>query len=158
IIVPIPPQSLRTDRLYLRPTRADDAGRVAEIFMDFGVTRMLLMASFPPNRHEIEQWFADHEREWKAGQAYRLAVLLEERMVGVPGFDGIGERGGSLGYGLERAVGGRGYAFEAALAVTRFAAETVDLRRLRAGHAYDNPASGRVLTKLGFDRLDLVER
>jgi ribosomal-protein-alanine N-acetyltransferase len=119
---------------------------------------MLLMASFPPDRQQVEQWFSDHEREWKAGQAYRFAVFLEERMVGVADIDGIDGRWGSLGYWFERAVWGRGYAFEAALAVTRFAAEIVDLHRLRAGHAYDNPASGRVLTKLGFDHVDVVER
>ena len=38
----------------------------------------------------------------------------------------------------------------AAHAVTRFAFEDLGLTRLKAGRAYDNPASGRVLAKLGF--------
>jgi RimJ/RimL family protein N-acetyltransferase len=119
---------------------------------------MLRMASFPPDRQEIRRWFADHEREWLAGEAYRFAVELEGRMVGVVDLDGIAEREGSLGYWLDRAAWGRGYAFEAAHAVMRFAFEDVGLSQLRAGHAHDNPASGRVLARLGFSPLDTVQR
>jgi RimJ/RimL family protein N-acetyltransferase len=78
-------------------------------------------------------------------------------MVGVVDVDGIAGREGSLGYWLDRAARGRGYAFEAAHAVTRFAFEDVGLSKLEAGHAHDNPASGRVLTKLGFSPLDTVQ-
>lgn len=111
---------------------------------------MLRMASFPPDRQEIRRWFADHRREWLAGEAYRFAVELEGRMIGVVDVDEIAGREGSLGYWLDRAAWGRGYAFEAAQAVTRFAFEDAGLSKLEALHAHDNPASGRVLTKLGF--------
>ena len=152
----IPPRSLSTDRLLLRPTCALDADRALEIQSDWEVTRMLSMASFPPDGPQIKQWFADHEREWLAGEAYRFAVNLESRMIGVVDVDAIVECEGSLGYWLDRAAWGHGYAFEAARAVTRFAFQDVGLRALRAGHAHDNPTSGRVLTKLGFAPLDTV--
>ena len=112
---PIPPRSMTTGRLVLRPTRGSDADRAFEIQTDWEVTRMLRMASFPPDRQEIRRWFADHQREWLAGEAYRFAVELAGRMVGVVDVDGIAEREGSLGYWLDRAAWGRGYAFEAAV-------------------------------------------
>jgi [ribosomal protein S5]-alanine N-acetyltransferase len=155
-IVLIPPFT-ETDRLLLRPTRVADADRAFEIQTDWEVTRMLSLASFPPDRQEIERWFADHPREWEADHAYRFAVVLEEKMIGVVDIDGIGEREGTLGYWFDRAVWGRGYAFEAAHAVTRFAVGNACLLKLKAGHARDNPASGRILTKLGFSRLDIVQ-
>lgn len=154
----IPPRSIMTDRLFLRPTRSSDADRAFEIQADWKVTRMLSMASLPPDRREIGRWFADHEREWLADEAYRFAVDLEGRMIGMVDIDGIAEREGTLGYWLDRAAWGRGYAFEAADAVTRFALEDVGLTRLKAGHADDNPASGRILTKLGFALLNTVQR
>jgi ribosomal-protein-alanine N-acetyltransferase len=101
---------------------------------------------------------ADHQREWLAGEAYRFAVELEGRMVGLVDVDGIAEREGILGYWLDRAAWYRGYAFEAAQTVTRFAFEDVGLSKLEAGHANDNPASRRVLTKLGLSPLDTVQR
>ena len=153
----IPPRSIKTDRLVLRPTRGSDANRAFEIQADWEVTRMLSMASFPPDQQEIRRWFADHEREWLAGAAYRFAVDLEGWMIGVVDVDGISDCEATLGYWLDRAAWGRGYAFEAAHAVTRFAFEDIGLTRLKAGHAHDNPTSGQVLTKLGFTLLDTVQ-
>ena len=79
-----------------------------------------------------------------------FAVDIESRMIGMVDIDEIGEREGTLGYWLDRATWGRGYAFEAAHAVTRFALDDVGLTRLKAGHADDNPTSGRILTMLGL--------
>ena len=114
---------------------------------------MLRMASFPPDRGDIGRWFADHAREWETGQAYRFAIEHEERMIGVIDVDE-----GSLGYWIDRSAWGQGYAYEATSAVVRFAREHVGLLKLTAGRAYDNPASGRILCKLGFRSVDVVPR
>ena len=52
---------------------------------------------------------------------------------------------------------GRGYATEAGRAVVAIARHALGLKRLNAGHFIDNPASGRVLTKLGFRATGRVE-
>jgi [ribosomal protein S5]-alanine N-acetyltransferase len=96
-LMPIPPHTLKTDRLLLRPSRAADADRAFEIQTDWEVTRMLSLASYPPNRQEIERWFADHQRQWEVGQAYRFAVVLEGKMVGLVDIDGITDGDGTLG-------------------------------------------------------------
>jgi [ribosomal protein S5]-alanine N-acetyltransferase len=123
------------------------------ILGDWEVARMLSMASFPPDLGEIRRWFADHAREWQAGQAYRFAIELEETFIGIVDIDQ-----GSLGYWIDRSAWGQGYAYEAASAVVRFAREHVGLLKLTAGHAFDNPASGRILCKLGFCSVDSVPR
>jgi ribosomal-protein-alanine N-acetyltransferase len=153
---PVPLRRIKAERLVLRPTRAADADRAVEIQADWEVTRMLRMASFPPDRQEIGRWFMDHPREWSTGEAYRFAVKLEARMIGLVDIDEIANRQGSLGYWFDRSAWGHSYAFEAAHAVTRFAFAEAGLRRLFSGHAHDNQASGRVLTKLGFVLLDIV--
>jgi RimJ/RimL family protein N-acetyltransferase len=150
------PVRLMTARLVLRPTTAADADRAFEIQSDWHVTRMLAMAGFPPDREEIRRWFAGHPREWLAGEAYRFAVEWDGRLIGVVDVDGIRDGHGSLGYWFERASGGRGIATEAARAVVGFAFRDAGLASLRAGHAMDNPASGRVLAKLGFQYVDMI--
>lgn len=119
---------------------------------------MLRMASFPPDRQAITAWFADHPRQWLAGEAWRFAAELDGRMIGVVDIDSIADGSGTLGYWLDRDAWGRGYALEAAHAVVRFAFGEAGLSELRAGHAADNPASGRVLVKLCFTPLDRVRR
>jgi ribosomal-protein-alanine N-acetyltransferase len=149
---------ITTKRLHLRPSTAADAQRAFEIQSDWAVTRMLRMASFPPDRTEIECWFADHPREWAAGEAYRFAALLDGRMIGLVDLGGIAADEGELGYWFEQTAWGQGFASEAARAVVRFAFTEASLSVLRSGHAADNLASGRVLIRLGFRLLDRVER
>jgi RimJ/RimL family protein N-acetyltransferase len=147
---------LTTARLLLRPTAASDADRAFEIQSDWQVTRMLRMACFPPDRADIRRWFADHAREWRAGEAYRFGVERAGRFIGLADIDEIKAGWGELGYWFERAAWGHGYAWEAADAVVRFAFADVGLSGLRSGHAGDNAASAWVLLKLGFRAVDTV--
>ncbi len=59
---------------------------------------------------------------------------------------------GSLGYWLGVDHWGRGYATEAARVVLRYGFEVLNLHRIEAGHYPRNPASGRVLEKIGMRR------
>jgi ribosomal-protein-alanine N-acetyltransferase len=63
---------LSTSRLRLRPTGPADADRAFAIQSDWDVARTLRMASFPPDLAAMRAWFAEHEREWDDGSAYRL--------------------------------------------------------------------------------------
>lgn len=146
-----------TSRLVLRPSTTLDAARAFEIQSDWEVTRMLSMAPFPPDMRVMSDWFADHRRQWTAGEAYRFAIEHEGRFVGLIDIDGIQDGQGKLGYWLDRAVWGRGYATEAAMMVVDFAFGEAGPRQLRAGHAADNAASAKVLLKRGFRALDTVE-
>jgi [ribosomal protein S5]-alanine N-acetyltransferase len=113
--------SIKTNRLVLRPTVDADAQRAFEIQSDWEVTRMLLMASFPPDRDEMQRWFAAHGREWRRREAFRFAVMLRGEMIGVVDIEDIVDREGTLGYWFDRVIWGRGYASEASEAVTEFA-------------------------------------
>jgi [ribosomal protein S5]-alanine N-acetyltransferase len=155
---PIAPRRIATARLLLRPTDAADAERAFEIQSDWRVTRMLSMASFPPDLDAIRRWFSGHQREWAAGGAYRFGVELRGRLVGMADIDGVRSGEGQLGYWLERAVWGHGYASEAAQAVVRFAFYEAGLSALRSGHAVDNTASAKILLRLGFRPVDTVQR
>ena len=145
-----PVVTLTTDRLALRPTTPADAQRAFEIQSDWDVTRMLRMAQFPPDADDMAGWFGEHRQEWIAGTAFRFAIERQGRMIGLVDIDEIDGEEGELGYWLEKPSWGQGYAFEAAQAVVTFAFEQIGLARLKTGHAADNPASGKVLLKLGF--------
>ena len=52
----------------------------------------------------------------------------------------------------------RGFATEAAQGVVRFAFESLDLNRVYGHHLVRNPASGRVLARLGMQREGLLRQ
>jgi RimJ/RimL family protein N-acetyltransferase len=60
-----------------------------------------------------------------------------------------GEDGLELGYWIARSHWNKGYATEAARSVLRLAG-TLGHKRVAAHHFVDNPASARVLAKIGF--------
>jgi RimJ/RimL family protein N-acetyltransferase len=60
-----------------------------------------------------------------------------------------------MGYWIACNFWGRGIATEACSALIEIAA-TLGLHSLEAGHFLDNPASGRVLEKLGFEPVGIV--
>src|SRR5205085_8211638 len=89
------------------------------------------------------------------------SLLIFERCAGAPllvGACGLGRRpSGSveLGYWIARPFWGRDLATEACSALVDIA-RTLGLLSLEGSHFVDNPASGRVLEKLGFKPLGIV--
>lgn len=144
---------IETPRLTLRPTSAADASRAVAIRQNWHVSRNLSRTVFPPDAARMAAWFDTHEAEWKAGAAYRFAIERDGRMIGITDISDITDREGELGYWLDEAEWSNGFGSEAARALVTFAFGAGDLRALRAGHAADNPASGRILSKLGFGHL-----
>ena len=145
----------RTPRLLLRPGWAEDAAALARALADLAVVRHLSTAPWPYR-------LADAEAHLAAPRDPVLpSLLVFARTAGAPqlvGSCGLGRRASGrveFGYWIARPFWGRGYATEAGAALLDIAA-TLGLARLDASHFLDNPASGRVLEKLGFVAAGLV--
>lgn len=147
---------LPTERLVLRPTVPTDVERALEIRADHEVARNLVSATIPPDARKMTTWFAGHADEWREGTAYRLAITLDGRVIGVCDIFDVAHGQGEIGYWLDRAVWGRGFGREAAQRLVRFAAEDIGLTSLLAACADDNLASAAILDRLGFTRLEDV--
>jgi RimJ/RimL family protein N-acetyltransferase len=139
----------RTKRLTLRPGWPEDAPAVARAIGHEEVVRMLAKAPWPFRVADAEAFLT---RQRSASEASFLILSHEgdyPRPIG-----GIGlapdEQGHELGYWLTPDAWGRGYATEAGRALVSIARHALGLKRLHSGHFVDNPASGRVLQKLGF--------
>jgi [ribosomal protein S5]-alanine N-acetyltransferase len=63
-----------------------------------------------------------------------------------------------LGYAFLSRHHGQGYALEAATAVLKYARHGLALKALHAITAFRNPASVRLLGKLGFDFVDFIQQ
>ena len=138
----------RTERLLLRPCWPEDAMDLYHAIADEGIVRNLARAPWPYTVADAAD-FAMSEHD-----PIHPNFLLMLRTDGSPrlvGSCGLGERGGEaeIGYWISRAYWGLGFASEAARAVVSVA-KAIGHRRLVSGHFTDNPASGKVLRKLGF--------
>lgn len=136
----------RTTRLFLRPAWPEDWQAVLGGIADEGVVRNLARAPWPYGPDEARAFTS------RAQDPCRPNFLLIRAADGQPiGSAGMGDHLGEpeIGYWIARPYWGQGYATEAAGGVLEVA-RLLGYRRLHAGHFIDNPASGRVLRKLGF--------
>ena len=137
-----------TPRLKLRRLRMSDAQRVATFCGDPGVGRNLAMTPLPYLTSAAEGWIMITLARAPLGRDFVYAVELPgEGLIGAIGAHKSGEDRFEIGYWFGRPYWGKGFATEAA---TAFVSEAGKLGDLQAGHFVDNPASGRVLTKVGF--------
>jgi len=139
----------RTDRLLLRPGWAEDAPALAAAIADQGIGRHLSTAPCPYPLRAAAALLGSPRRPSLP------SFLIFERTEGAPalvGSCGLGRRPSGaveLGYWIARAHWGRGFATEAGIALLDIA-NALGIERLEASYFVDNPASGRVLEKLGF--------
>jgi RimJ/RimL family protein N-acetyltransferase len=145
----------RTDRLLLRPGWIEDAPALASAIADEMIVRNLATAPWPYRLRDAEAFLAQPR------DPVLPSFLVFERTDGAPrlvGSCGLGRRPSGLvelGYWIARPHWGQGFATEAARAVIEIA-RTLGLPQLEGSHFIDNPASGRVLEKLGFQPVGIT--
>ncbi|NLK09287.1 MAG: GNAT family N-acetyltransferase [Firmicutes bacterium] len=100
-----------------------------------------------------EQWITTHKVAFAEGKIVTLAVTLKPSKILIGSISLGIERGhnvGELGYWIGKPYWNKGYCTEAARALVDFGFEKVGLNRIQARHLVTNPASGRVMQKLGM--------
>lgn len=137
---------ISTPRLKLRPTRRQDARRVAELAADFDVARMTVRIPHPYNDEQAQGFIA------RMGEPGRFAIEHgEDGLVGVLGFHDTDSFGApELGYWLGKPYWGQGLATEAVSAALGWARDDWGRKVVRASHFADNDASANVLIKSDF--------
>ena len=145
----------RTPRLLLRPGFPEDAPALATAIADEAIARNLVVVPWPYSLRDAEAFLASPR------DPVLPSFLIYERTDGPPqlvGSCGLGRRPSGaveMGYWISRPYWGRGIATEACRALIEIA-RTLGLAQLEGSHFVDNPASGRVLEKLGFEPVGIV--
>src|SRR5688500_13817030 len=145
----------RTPRLLLRPGFPEAAPALAAAIADEAIVRNLATAPWPYRMRDAEAFLACPR------DPVLPALLVFERTDAAPqlvGSCGLGRRPSGaveMGYWIARAFWGRGFATEACTALIDIA-RMLGLAQLEGSHFVDNPASARVLEKLGFEPTGLI--
>ena len=145
--------TMETERLVLRPFVLADAPRVQELAGDYSVAVTTLNIPPPYPDGAAEGWIRTHADRAAEGAGYTLAVTLREggTLVGAIGLVVNQEhQRAEMGYWVGRPYWGQGYATEAAAALLRFGFDDLGMNRIFARYMTGNPASGRVMEKIGM--------
>lgn len=141
----------RTKRLTLRPGWPEDAPALTKAIAHEAVAFNLSRLPWPYTEAHAAEWLTMPK---EAGNLSLVILAHEEatpRLVGGIGLHPAPDLGGAeIGYWLTPDAWGRGYATEAGHALLGMARYAIGLKSLRSRYFLDNPASGNVLRKLGF--------
>lgn len=161
----IPQPNLCTPRLELRALTAADAVRVAELVNDEDLTRSLRTFEVPFGIDDARRWLAEVIAEWEEGKSAVFGIC-----VGSPGTDQKGLVGaigivldsqsnrGELGYWIGRNYWGQGIMTDACHAMLDFAFGQLGLNKVVAECLERNPASARVMEKIGMVQEGLLQK
>ena len=145
---------ITTRRLTLRGPRLDDAGRIRQLAGDRAIARNTEDIPHPYGAKEVaERWIRKQREDYRAGRSVTFAIAQRNRkqLIGMIGLDLTEEHcRAEFGFWIGKPYWNRGYGTEAAEAVLRYGFETLRLNRIWAAHFGSNPASGRVMKKLGM--------
>ena len=152
-------KQFETERLRARPIELSDAPRVAELFQEKELPWNLGRAPWPYALSDAENWLTLAQKQWEAGIEFPFAILKDATLIGSCGIMRINEAQNiwEIGYWVGKPYWGKGYVTEASIGLLDWAERKLGITRFVSGHIFDNPASGRVLEKLGFELAGEIE-
>lgn len=141
----------------LRPLTVEDAAALTSIYSGASIRHttgkpLTLDQAHDKIRKALARAAETPRAQWSWG------ILHESDLIGLISLRRRTPTMGTISYILRDDSWGHGYATHAAHQVVTVAFTTAGLNRLEAMHHPDNPASGRVLTKVGFTRVGTSDR
>ncbi len=144
---------IRTARLALRTFKLTDAPQIRRLASNRSVASMMLTMPHPYEDGMATKWIIRQNKDFKLGLAVCFAIVHRNNdcLMGAIGLNihRVFERA-ELSYWLGKPYWGCGYCTEAAEAVLRYGFENLKLNRIYGHHFKTNPASGRVMQKIGM--------
>jgi ribosomal-protein-alanine N-acetyltransferase len=145
--------SLQTERLTLRPYALSDIPALVPLIGAREVAATTLRIAHPYAESDARDFIARAQDSLLSGDELRLGIFLREKGALCGGVGLRIEREhcrAELGYWIGVPYWGNGYATEASKSIAKYGFETLGLHRIFASHVTHNPASGRVLRKIGM--------
>ncbi|MDD5402115.1 MAG: GNAT family N-acetyltransferase [Dehalococcoidales bacterium] len=144
---------LETGRLLLRHFLMDDCCDVVRMAGDPEIAANTSSIPHPYEYNMAVDWIKSHRESFAAGKGVIFAITDRQdgNLIGAIGLMiDAGNEKAELGYWIGRQYWSEGYATEAGKAVMEYGFTSLGLNRIFARHFSRNPASGRVMQKLGM--------
>jgi [ribosomal protein S5]-alanine N-acetyltransferase len=148
--------TLATERLRLRPFALDDAWDVERLAGAREIADTTLNIPHPYPVGAAVRWIETHQKGWEDCTHVTFAIVDNRttKLLGAISLMGINtiHRRGEIGYWIAKESWNNGFATEAGLRLIAFGFDDLKLHRIEGRYLLRNPASGRVLQKLGMQR------
>ncbi len=147
--------TLHTERLILRSFCLEDASDIKQLAWNPNVASTTSGIEYPYRDGMAEKWIETGVKEYKEGNGPSFAVTLRSDGTLIGNVELVVRRhlphnDAFIGYWIGEPYWNCGYCTEAAKVVIRYGFRECNLDQILAYHFKRNPASGRVLQKIGM--------
>lgn len=139
--------------MILRPFGNSDGAEVMRLAGDRAIADTTLNIPHPYKEGMAEQWISKHQDTFEKDQGVTFAIVrkTDDALVGAISLMGMSKgHQAELGYWIGKPYWNHGYCTEASRAVLQYAFSDLGLVRVHSCHITRNPASGRVMQKIGM--------
>lgn len=148
--------TLETERLILRPFQLSDAKDVQRLAGHELIAATTATVPHPYLDGMAEQWISGHEQAFNNGTDVQFCITLKStgEVIGCIDLFTISKvhQRAEMGYWIGVDYWSKGYGTEAANAIAKFAFQDLKLNKLIARHMAINPASGKIMMKIGMQK------
>ncbi len=148
-------KTITTKRLVLRIFQKSDAVAVTKLCNNYNIYKNTLYLPYPYTIEDALSWIEHHLDNFNANKSYEFAITDKEsgKLYGAIALSNNQKfNNGEIAYWIGKKFWGNGYATEAAQAILHFAFEEKQYHKVFARYFNSNPASGRVMQKLGLKK------
>ncbi|SHF37682.1 Protein N-acetyltransferase, RimJ/RimL family [Seinonella peptonophila] len=151
---------LETERLMLRLFQSTDAKSVQKLAGHEEIARTTLGIPHPYPDGVAEAWIEHVRRAAERGEMFSFALIRKEdhQLIGCVSLRVKSANDGELAYWVGRPYWGQGFATEASKKVVNFGFEVLGLNRVYAKAMTKNPASYKVMSKIGMKYKETLSR
>ncbi|WP_261134810.1 GNAT family N-acetyltransferase [Bacillus sp. Marseille-Q3570] len=146
-------KTLITERLVLRLFQNSDADAVTTLCNNYNIFKNTLYLPYPYSKEDALSWIEHHLDNFNDNKSYEFAITDKGsgKLYGAIALTNNQKfNNGEIAYWIGEEFWGNGYATEAAQAIIQFAFDEKQYHKIFARYFNSNPASGRVMQKLGM--------
>ncbi|WP_223558049.1 GNAT family N-acetyltransferase [Chryseobacterium lathyri] len=151
--------AIETERLILSQLKEEDLPFVTEYLQDKIFSDVTSNIPYPYTGEHARFWMKMSRESFENNTGYTFAVRNKEgQILGAIGLHDRDDDKAELGYWMGKPFWNKGYITEAAIALIDFGFNELQINKIYATYFLDNPASGRIMEKIGMEKEALLKQ
>ncbi|AYZ14600.1 GNAT family N-acetyltransferase [Chryseobacterium arthrosphaerae] len=144
---------IETERLILSQLEEKDIPFITEYLQHRIYSDLTSNIPYPYTENDAIFWLKMSKEAFENKSGYTFGIRnKEEELIGAIGLHDRDDDKAELGYWIGIPYWNKGYVTEAARAIVDFGFKELGLNKIYATHFFHNPASGKIMEKIGMEK------
>ncbi|MBL3550091.1 MULTISPECIES: GNAT family N-acetyltransferase [Chryseobacterium] len=144
---------IETERLILSQLEEKDIPFITEYLQHRIYSDLTSNIPYPYTENDAQLWITMSKEAFEDHTGYTFGIRNKEgHIIGAIGLHDRDDDKAELGYWIAMPYWNKGYVTEAAKAIVHFGFKKLNFNKIFATHLLHNPASGKIMEKIGMEK------